>query len=142
MTKARRPNLYVINGLRRKYGVAKGQIAANPGSNQLAVDLDHLAAVLAMFDPEIDLASIPVVRPYKPNREHWSRTALQILRTSDRPLRAWELARMVMAAQGVDPSDRKRLVTIACSLQIVLGRMADQGLVTVAEKPRRWAVAP
>jgi|GEM_PF-5947608 len=55
MTKARRPYLYVVSALKRRYGLAKGQLAANPGSNQAVSDLAHLAAVLAMFDPAIDL---------------------------------------------------------------------------------------
>lgn len=142
MTKARRPYLYVINALKRRYGLAKGQLALNPGSNQAAVDLAHLAAVLVMFDPQLDLASIPTVRPYKPQRERWSRTALRILRTADRPLRARELARMVMTAHRVPLEDHKRLLSISCGLQAVLGRLQAQGLVTTVGKPRRWAVAP
>jgi hypothetical protein len=142
MTKARRPHLYVINALKRRYGLAKGQLAANPGSNQAAVDLAHLAAVLVMFDPELDLASIPTVRPYKAQRERWSRTALRILRTSDRPLRARELARMVMTAHHVPLEDHKRLLSISCGLQAVLGRLQAHGLVYTVGKPRRWAVAP
>ncbi|HEY8004165.1 MAG TPA: hypothetical protein VIE16_08055 [Phenylobacterium sp.] len=139
--KARRPYLYVIRALREKYGKLKGLLAASPGSNQLASDLAHVGAVLAMFDPDADLDAVPVIRPYKPSRERWSRTALRILRTADRPLRARELARMVMVAQGVDPSDQRRLVSISCGLQAVLGRLADQGLVVTTSKPRRWAVA-
>ena len=138
--KARRPYLYVINALRLKYGRLKGLLAANAGSNQLASDLAHVGAVLLMFDPGADLDAIPVRRPYKPHRERWSWTALRILRTADRPLRARELARMVMVAQGVDPTDHGRLVSISCGLQGVLGRLAAQGLVYTVGKPRRWAV--
>jgi hypothetical protein len=64
--KARRPHLYIINALRRRYGLAKGQRTANPGSNQAATGLAHLAAVLVMFDPALDLGAIPVVRPSRP----------------------------------------------------------------------------
>jgi hypothetical protein len=95
-----------------------------------------------MFSPGEDLAKIAAVRPYKADRERWSRTALSIMRDDRTPLRARELARKVMAAQGVDTSDTKRLVTIACSLQITLGRLAEQGLVEISGKPRRWALAP
>ncbi len=141
MTKARRPYLYVINALRQKYGKLKGLLIATPSSNQMIDDLAHVGAVLLMFDPETDLAAVPVIRPYKAKRERWSRTVLQVLRKADRPLRATELARMVMALHGVDPDDHERLFSISCSLQAVLGRLADQGIVTITGSPRRWAVA-
>jgi hypothetical protein len=142
MAKARRPYLYVINALSLKYARLKGQQALAPSSNQVAEDLAHVGAVLAMFDPTLDLDAITPRRVYKPNRERWSRTALRILRTADRPLRARELARMVMAAHSVPLDDHKRLLSISCGLQAVLGRLQAQGLVYTVGKPRRWAVAP
>jgi len=141
MTKARRPYLYVINALSLKYARLKGQQALAPGSNQVAEDLAHVGAVLAMFDPTLDLDAIAPRRVYKLNRERWSRTALRILRTADRPLRARELARMVMTAHRVPLDDHKRLLSISCGLQAVLGRLKAQGLVYTVGKPRRWAVA-
>jgi hypothetical protein len=140
--KARRPNLYVINALRRRYGLLTGALTSGAmGHNQVADDLAHLGAVILMFDPKMDLAAIPPIRPYKPHRERWSRTALRILRTSDRPLRARELARMVMAAHRVPLDDHKRLLSISCGLQAVLGRLEAEGLVVTTGKPRRWAIA-
>src|SRR5258708_38445348 len=92
MTKARRPNLYLVMALRRRYGQAKG--AGN------ASDVEHLGAVILMFEPGADLAAIAPIRLYKPHRERWSRTALHILRTANAPMRARELARRVMAEHG------------------------------------------
>ncbi len=125
---------YVVTALRRKYAELKGRSDAE--------GMAHVGATLVMFSPGEDLAKIAAVRPYKADRERWSRTALSIMRDDRTPLRARELARKVMAAQGVDTSDTKRLVTIACSLQITLGRLAEQGLVEISGKPRRWALAP
>jgi hypothetical protein len=140
--KARRPNLYVIAALRRKYGQLAGVLAhGDLGHNQVADDLAHVGAVILMFDPQMDLAAIPLIRPYKPHRERWSRTALRILRTSDKPLRARELARMVMVAHAVPLDDHKRLLSISCGLQGVLGRLEAEGLVVTSGKPRRWAIA-
>jgi hypothetical protein len=48
---------------------------------------------------------------------------------------------MVMTARGVDPADHARMLSISCGLQAVLGRLADEGLVAVTGKPRRWAIA-
>jgi hypothetical protein len=140
MTKARRPYLYVINALSLKYARLKGQLALAPGSNQVVTDMAHVGAVLRMFDPTLDLDAIPARRPYKPRRESWMGTALSILRRSDRPLQARELARMVMRAKGIPLDDHRRLLSISCGVQNVLGRLKAQGLVYSVGKPRRWAV--
>jgi hypothetical protein len=132
---------HVLSALKRRYALTLGQSAANPASNALADDLAHLGAVILMFSPCEDLGAIAPIRPYKANRERWSRTALRILRTAERPLRTRELARMIMRARGVDLEDERRLVSIACTLQAVLGRMAVQGLIRVTGKPRRWSVS-
>ena len=128
---SRPPN--VVTALRRKYAELKGRNDTEA--------MAHVAATLLLFDPACDVASIDAVRPYRPDRRRWSRTVLDIMRRSNRPLKARELARMVMQAQGVDPDDEKRLVSISCGLQAVLGRLADQGLVEITGKPRRWALA-
>src|SRR3984957_3871397 len=114
--KARRPNLYLVMALKRRYGQAKGA--------HDAAAVDHLGAVILMFEPGADLAAIPSIRPYKAHRERWSRTALHVLRTANAPMRARELARRVMALPGVDPNDEARLFSIQCTVQAVLGRLA------------------
>jgi hypothetical protein len=141
MTKARRPQLYVILALKRKYGQLKGQSADLFEDREgIKANMAHVAAVLAMFEPDVDLASIRPIRPYKPNRGRWSRTALGILRKSDRPLRAYELARMVMLAEGLEP-DRGTVFSIACGLQAMLAKLERQEIVRSFGKPRRWVVA-
>jgi hypothetical protein len=141
MTSARRPNLYVIAALKRKYGEAKGRAGyLLEDRAKLRTNMDHLAAVLAMFDPATDLAAIPAKRPYKPARGRWNRTALSILRKANRPLKAYEIARLVMSQQGVAP-DRQTLKSIGCSLQAVFVRLEREGLVKATGKPRRWSIS-
>src|ERR1019366_1909822 len=105
MTKARRPGLYIVLTLRRKYGQLKGLLAYGNGDPQLTPDLGHVGAVLLMFAPDTDLDAIPLTRPYKLNRGRWSRTALQILRTANEPMTPTDLAHAVMLAKGLDPTD-------------------------------------
>jgi len=58
MTKARRPNAYVIAALKRRYGLCKGQSGdLFTDRERIRADMGHLAAVLAMFEPDIDLVS-------------------------------------------------------------------------------------
>jgi hypothetical protein len=125
---------YVVTALRRKYAELKGK----GDSDAMA----HVGATLLMFDPAEDLARIAPLRPYKADREHWTRTALDIMRADHTPLRACELARKVKAAHEVPLDDQRRLVTITCALQGTLAKLADQGLVEISGKPRRWALAP
>lgn len=129
---------HVLSALKRRYGQALGMLRQDP--TQAEADLAHLTAVIAMFNPAEDLAAIRPIRPYKVDRERWNRTVLTILKGADRPLRAMELARLVLVAHGIDPTDERRLFSISCSLQAVLGRLAAKGLVSFAGKPRRWTL--
>lgn len=127
-----------MSALKRRYGQALGMRRLEPV--QAEADLAHLRAVIFMFNPAEDLAAIRPIRPYKVDRERWNRTVLTILKAADRPLRAMELARLVLVAHGIDPTDKRRLFSISCSLQAVLGRLATKGLVSATGKPRRWEI--
>lgn len=129
---------HVLSALKRRYAQTLGLIRI--GAAGADDDLAHLAAVIAMFNPDEDLAAIRAVRPYKAERERWHRSVLRALKAADRPLRARELARLVMAAHGIDPGDHECLLSISCGLQVTLRRLAERGLVQISGKPRRWAV--
>ncbi len=97
---------FVIIGLRRKYAQTLGALHAATGDRvRIMGDLDHLAHVLRMFSPSEDVAAIQPRRPYKPNRRRMTKTLMDVLRKANRPLKARELARMVMQAEGSDPRD-------------------------------------
>ena len=129
---------HVLSALKRRYAQTLGLIRI--GAVGADADLAHLAAVIALFNPDEDLSAIRAVRPYKVDRERWHRTVLRTLKAAERPLSARELARRVMAAHGIDPSDMGRLLSISCGLQATLGRLMAQGFVCTTGKPRRWAV--
>ena len=102
MTRAARPNLYFTGILRRKYAQLKG-LAGDLLSDQakIARDMEHVGAVLLMFDPAADLNAIPAIRPYRGQRRRWSRDAMKILREANQPLTAVELAQRVIMLRGV-----------------------------------------
>jgi hypothetical protein len=132
---------YVILALKRRYAVCKGQLGDLLCDRAaIKADMAHLGAVLAMFEPGIDLDAIRAVRPYKAKRGRWNRTAMEILREANAPMRGRELARRVMLAQGLEP-DFRTVCSIEASLQAVLLRLAAMGLVKITGKPRRWAIA-
>jgi hypothetical protein len=127
----------LLSGLKRRYAETLGLAPTDP---TLTEDLAHLAAVIRMFEPFADLTAIRAIRPYKPQRRRWSRTAMTILRKANAPMTSRELARRVMWASKIEP-DRDTLVSIDCSLQAVLTRLERMDLVKATGKPRRWAIA-
>jgi|GEM_PF-3091158 len=101
-------------------------------------DLTNLAAVIRMFSPDENLAAI---RPVGPTRLIGSADIGPCFnkrsKGADRPLRAPELARLVMLAQGIDLGDQGRLLSISCGLQAVLGKLEVRGFVSITGKLRR-----
>jgi hypothetical protein len=139
---SQRPNIYAMAALKRAYGERLGRANDLLADRfRLITELHHLAAVMRMLDPNVELAAIRPIRPYKPRRSRWSRTALKILREANEPMRGRDLARRVMSERGIDPNDFRTMVSIECSMQAVLLRLARRGLVVMSGKPRRWAIA-
>jgi hypothetical protein len=112
---------YVVSALRRKYAELKGRADTEA--------MAHVGATLPPFDPSADLSTIRAVRPYKAPRGHWSRYALDILRTANEPMTPTDLAARVMVQQGLDPADHKIRRGIMIDLVVVLTRLAEQGFV-------------
>jgi hypothetical protein len=123
----------VVTALRRKYAELRG-LGDTEG-------LEHVGAALLIFDPNHDLDSIPALRPYRGDRDRWSRTALDILRRAAAPLSAPDLAALVMESRGLDPTDRTAFMSVLCSLHATLGKLEGDGLVRIGDRPKRWALA-
>ena len=133
---------YFTGILRRKYGQLKG-LADDLLSDRERVthDMEHVGAVLLMFDPIADLDAIAPIRPYKVDRGRWHRDALKMLREANQPMTVIELAQRVIALRGVSEEDTRTRTSIVCGLHGVLGRLKGQGLVTASRgRPRRWAI--
>jgi hypothetical protein len=127
----------LIIGLKRQYARTLGFI--DRGEDR-AEDLVHLAAVIRMFQPSIDLSAIKPMRTLRPDREDWIRDALTILRKRGEPMSAGELAQAVLRARGV-PVKRATQQHCECSLHAVLWRLEGRGVVRVSDEPKRWRVA-
>ena len=72
----------------------------------LRADLDHVDAVLRMFDPDAKPEAIRAKPPRKPSSgfkvTNLSRKVLDVLRTADKPLTASEIARTALENGGVE----------------------------------------
>jgi len=78
MSKPIRPHVYLTGALKLLYGQRLGEARDLFADHErLNAELAALATVLRMFDPGIDLAAIRPIRPYKPRRTRWARTALK-----------------------------------------------------------------
>jgi hypothetical protein len=127
-------NAYTLSGLKRQYGVYLGLAKAGEDRSE---DLAHLVAVIRMFDPDFDPASVRPIRPHKGTYRNWLRPALDVMRKAARPMAAPEIAALVLAQEGGEPSE---LTSIICTLHAVLGRLEGNGVVRVAGRPKRWIV--
>ena len=110
---AERPN--TIAGLLDKRREIAGEVQhTETRLRQLIIDLDNLDATIRLFEPDIDLAEIkckPLPPRHHAYRGEVSRTVLDALRQSERPLNTQELAQHVMAHRGLNTAD-KRLVQL------------------------------
>ena len=142
MTRGARPNLYFTGILRKKYGQLKGLSGELLADRvRIARDMEHVGAVLLMFDPAADLDAIAPIRPYKPTRGRWNRDAMKVLREANAPLTVIELAQRVIMLRGVTDDDTRTRVSIVCSLHAVLRRLERMGLVEVTSgRPKRWSI--
>ena len=132
---------HALFALKRRYGRTLGVLhVAHADRIRLMADLAHLAAVIRMFAPGEDVTAIKLIRPYRPNRSKWSRTALSILRVENGPITARALARRVLQARGV-PLVRANLQRVECSLHAVLERLEGHGVIRADGSPKRWSVS-
>lgn len=86
--------------------------------------------------------AIPPLWPYKADREHWSRTALDILRNAHRLLSVPDLAHMVIEGLGRDLTDRRLHMSVLCRLHATLGKLEGDVLEGVGDEPKRRALVP
>lgn len=77
------------------------------------------------------------MRPYEGQRsKHWTRAALDVLRASNSPMTAREIARRIAKDRGI--TDNVTLSSIECSLHVTLPKR--EGVVMVGRGPKRWTL--
>lgn len=127
----------LIFGLKRQYAKTLGFMRLG---EDRAADLDHLAAVIHMFNPAEDLTAIKPIRPYRPKRERWNREALAILKASGEPMTARAIAEAILEARGI-PYSYQDMKRIQCSLYADMARLEGRGVIQAHEKHKRWKVS-
>jgi hypothetical protein len=138
---------HVISALVEKRARIDGEIKSRKFQiMRLELELAHIDAVIKMFRPTYDIASIATKRSFSKNpagvpRGAGGRHALDILRQSGAALTANEIAGRVLAKLGKEDSDESRKM-LACTIVSTLSRRKDGAVVYDASTtPGRWKLA-
>ena len=112
-------------------------------AKRLAEDMRHVEAVIRMFAPDYDVRRIAVKRRQTLSkwfkRGHLIRAIVDLLKASPTPLTVGEIARAVLASQGVSDPDEKTLRTVDCNVRVCLKAKAGRIVENVAEgMPAKW----
>ena len=138
----------VLSGLIRKRADLSGE--ANALAARLAAigaNVSHLDAVIGLFDPSFDLATIRPKRPRGPNSNKpgdMSRFVLDALRDAAEPIGTPALTMMLMEARGMDVNDRAAYRNIGKRLCMALRHQEGRGTVRSQPGPGRvalWTIA-
>lgn len=109
--------------------------------------MGHLDAVIGMFNPSFDLASIRSKRPRAPDATkpgEMSRFVLEALRDAKEPTTAPAIAAQLMAERGMDGHDRKLVQVVVKRVGMMLRHQERQGTVRSHAGPGRvamWMIA-
>ena len=126
---------YAITALVRKRAELAGEIeAAERRIDGLRSDLIHLDATLRLFAPDEIPEAIPAKHP-RPARPDWfgrgelSRRIFDVLRGSETPLCAREIALRIVQAKGLDPDDKVTVAAFTKRVNQALRRLRADGRV-------------
>ena len=138
----------VLSGLIRKRAEMAGEAdALRARLAAIAANLGHVDAVIGLFDPAFDLASIRPKRPRAPDATkpgEMSRFVLDALREASEPIGTPELTTMLMQARGMDMNDRAAYRGIGKRLCMALRHQEGRGTVRSEPGPGRvamWVIA-
>jgi hypothetical protein len=116
------PGHPAVDYLVRLHADLGGRIkAAEAERVKLATDMQHVEAVLKMFDPEYNVRAIAARRKQKTNpwfkRGTLFREALGVLRTATAPMTVTEIAHAVLAANNLTEVASRAAADIAARLK-------------------------
>jgi hypothetical protein len=141
------PDHPAVSYLVRLHADLGGRILENrKEAARLAEAMQHVEAVIRLFDPTYDVRRITARRRYKGNawfkRGTLLRHVLDMLRKAQGPLTARELAEHMLTAQGVTDVPPKTMRSLIASVQTSLQNHDGKTVKRVGEgMPGRWQVA-
>lgn len=142
------PNHPTLSALIKLHAEIGGKIIDNKKqAKKLAQDMQHVEAVIRMFAPGYNVASIAAKRRNKSNpwfkRGTLYRSALDVLREAGEPLTARQIAERVLARRHVTNATTKQVRDLQAGIHSSLRNHKGGGVVIAGEGlPRRWTLAP
>lgn len=138
---------HVISALKDKRARLDGKIQMRRYQiMRLEIELAHVDAVIKMFRPGYDPATIATKRSFGKNpagtrKGDGGREALTVLREAREPLTTAEIARRVLAKQGkTDTPEARGMLTKA--IHSTLSRRKDGAVrLDATEYPGRWVIS-
>ncbi len=113
----------------------------------VAASMGHVDAVIGLFDPDFDLASIRPKRPRTPDATkpgEMSRFVLDALREAGEPVPTPVIAARLMAERGLNTEDRALWRAVSKRVGMTLRHQERRGTVRSHPGPGRvvlWGVA-
>ncbi|MDO9587614.1 MAG: hypothetical protein Q7J13_06735 [Brevundimonas sp.] len=143
---ADQPN--TLHALTRKRAELAGKIEHNQLElRRLIAELDHIDAVIRIFNPDIDIGAIrskPVPPRHSAFKGEVTRVVLKTLRESRIPLTSRDLAMVLMKERGLNPDDRDLALIMVKRFGQCLQTKRRKGLVRVASSVgalQAWEIA-
>jgi hypothetical protein len=120
-------------------------IEARKEAERLAADIQHVEAVIRLFDPAYDMTRIAAKRRQRINpwfkRGTMFRHAIDVLKTAKGPLTVREIAIGVLASQGVADPDLKVVRDLEGGIRSCLRYKEGKTVVNVGQgMPARWTL--
>lgn len=131
---------HVISALVRKRGQLAGEIeAARSRLQSLISDLESLDSTILLFDPDYCVVGIKPIafrmQETKSPKGEMTRSILDLLRQSSRPMTAPEVVRAVMTAKGLDCDDVRAVRHMTGKVNVALRAQRKKGVVRSSEGP-------
>lgn len=131
----------VISTLERKYAQLLGEQSKRPCPS-LVTDVEHIVAVIQMFDPAWTGAGVrPVVMK---RRSRWGkrgtgiRAAVAVLKEVVAPLSARDIALEVMRRHGQPDAPNDEIVQIMAGINYGLQKRIGREVMLIKGYPKRW----
>jgi hypothetical protein len=131
---------YVLTGLVKRRAELAGEIEhTHERLRTMILDLEHLDATILQFDPNFIAESIKP-KAFRPpsdwaNRGEMSRICLNILRQSNEPMTARDVAYQLLIERALNKEDQKLLRTMTKRVGVALRHQKDHGVVRSEQGP-------
>jgi hypothetical protein len=137
---------HVITALVAKYAELQGQLQTNEQeADRLRIEIAHVEATIRIFRHDADLSLVAPRMPRNRNpwfrKGHCIRAAIDVLRQSQMPMSAREIALRLLRERGITDANARSVKFLTSTIYGSLNRRKD-GAVTVhgGGFPKRWSL--